>query len=252
MTALRVIHFGFHKTGTSTIEHMLLRNAKALAGHVEILGAPQLGPVVGLAKRYSGMPSALLLAQFQDAFAAALPPPDRPALISCVDLCGRIPGHPRVSDYSAASTLAGAMLEVCPAQLALGTRDAKDWLRSLWMQNLKVHRVTEDLDSFAARFEQLSDLDAQARRIEAVVNQPILRLPLEAGSAHPLGPAGPLLDLFDLPSDLRNVLEPQSPLKVGMSAEAAAVLLKINRAGLSDAELSRTKSDALSVLRTML
>ncbi|MEO0937840.1 MAG: hypothetical protein AAFY38_06775 [Pseudomonadota bacterium] len=246
MSALRVIHAGFHKTGTSTIEHMLLRNAAQLKPHVAVIAGPQLTEAVRLAKRYSAQPSGGTLEAFADTFAAAMPAPDVPTLVSCVDLCGFMPGHPSTHGHDAFPALVRAMRAAGPARFAFGTRPAADWLRSLWLQNLKVQRLTDDFATFAARFAPISDLNAEAAKLEAAAGGAVLRLPLEAGSAHPLGPAGPLLDLFEVPHE---GLELQPALKVGLGDEAAALLLEMNRSGLPDDALRATKSDALALLK---
>lgn len=243
---MRVIHAGFHKTGTSTIEHFLLRNANVLRPHLEVIATPQLGEVVALAKRYSAAPKPARLSAFAAAFAQAMPPQDRPTLVSCVDLCGGMPGDPGVQDYRAAPALVGAMRAAGPARFAFGVRPGAAWLRSLWMQNLKVHRLTDDLEAFAARFAAVSDLDVQTAALEDASGGSVLRLPLEMGATHPLGLAGPLLELFGLP-DIS--LLPQKPLKVGLRPDMAALLLKMNRSDLSDADLRRTKSDALALMK---
>lgn len=246
MSALRVIHAGFHKTGTSTIEHMLLRNAARLRPYVTVITGAQLTEAVHLAKRYSAQPEAVTLDAFTAAFAAAMPAPDVPAIVSCVDLCGFMPGHPSTHGHGAFPALVRAMRAAGAARFAFGTRPAADWLRSLWMQNLKVQRLTEDHAGFAARFAPISDLDAEAAKLEAAAGGSVLRLPLEDGSAHPLGPAGPLLDLFEVP---HAGLEHQPALKVGLGDEAAALLLEMNRSDLPGDALRVTKSDALALLK---
>ncbi|MEM8579344.1 MAG: hypothetical protein AAGF60_15960 [Pseudomonadota bacterium] len=250
MTGLCVIHAGFHKTGTSTIEHALMRNAGLLRPYMAVLGRPDLGAAPRLAKVYSDTRRGTHLARFQDAFAAALPA-DGPVLVSCVDLIGRIPGHPNITDYRAAPALLEAMAEVRPAQFAMGLRPPAEWLRSVWAQNLKVHREVRDHTDFAAAFRPIADLEAQLRGIEARLGEKILRLPLRAGGKHPDGPAGPLLDLFDVPDAVRKRMELQVPLKVGLPREANAALLEINRSDLSDDDLRRTKGDALAMFKRL-
>lgn len=250
MSALCVIHPGFHKTGTSTIEHTLLRNAAMLRPYVTVLGRPQLGAAPRLAKIYSSAPDPNKLQQFRQAFAAAVPR-DGPVLVSCVDLIGRIPGHPNVSDYSAVPALLRAMRQVRPVQFAMGLRPPAEWLRSLWSQNLKVHREQRSAEDFAEHMADISDLKAQIAALEADLDAPIISLPLRQGRRHPDGPTGPLLDLFDVPDSTRAQMTDQAALKVGLSKGANELLLEMNRSELSDEALRVTKGDALAMLKRM-
>ncbi len=251
-----VLHPGFHKTGTSTTEHMLLRNADIMAQHCQILGNPQLGDAPEWAKRFSTRRDNTSLKAFARAWNAALSSlEDRPAIITCVDLFGRIPGHPQVTDYSATPALLNAMISGLEARFAealdlrvhLSTREPEAWLRSLWFQNLKVHRVTEDREEFGSKFRGLSTFDQK----DYSSKWPISVEPLEKSRAHPLGPAGPLLDLIGLPDDIRNQLSPQKPLKVSFSDEGIAVLLDLNRSDLSEDELRAAKNEAIGLLKRL-
>lgn len=251
-----VLHPGFHKTGTSTAEHMLLRNADLLAPYCQIIGNPQLDDAPEMAKRHSTRRDPSSREAFTAAWTKVLAGlDDHPAIISCVDLFGRIPGHPQVSDYAATPILLETMVEGLEARFGaaldlrihLSTRAADAWLRSLWFQNLKVHRITEDLHAFANRFRTLAAFDLS----HYTARWPITVSLLEDSRHHPLGPAGPLLDHVDIPETVRCRLRPQKPLKVSFSDEGIAVLLELNRSDLDDAALRIAKDEAIGLLKRL-
>lgn len=262
MPARIVVHFGFHKTGTSTTEHTLLQHSALLSAHCLVLGNPQLGQAPEWAKRFSARRTGENLARFRSAWDDCLgrlnPAPDQAIVISCVDLIGRIPGHPRVHDYGAGSDLVRSMkdgIDACfpnqaDAVFFASTRAPDAWLKSLWWQNLKVHRITEDAAEFAARFQPVSDLQAQADTLaDAAFPYPLRTGSLEISARHPLGPAGPILDLIDLPQDIRAQVRPHKRLKPSLSDDAMDLLLEINRSDMDDTDLAQTKSDVLAVLK---
>lgn len=255
-----VLHPGFHKTGTSTTEHTLLSQADMLRDHCGIYGNPQLGDAPQQAKAHSVRRSDQSLSDFATAWKAAVSvlPPDAQAIITCVDLLGRIPGHPRIADYGATPALLSEIVagleghfgQDLDLHIVLSVRAPQPWLKSLWFQNLKVHRVTEDFDAFAERFAAGADLKAQADQLrDAASAWPLHVTALEQSKDHALGPAGPLVDLVDLPDDLRARLVPHAPLKVSFSEDAMAVLLDLNRSDLDARDLRAAKRDAMTLLR---
>lgn len=244
-----LLHPGFHKTGTSSIQHLLWSNRETLAPQVGLVMLRHLKPVVKICAGFSKTRNPLALVDLADALQPALAEIDTPDLvISCEGLAGHLPGWPGVVDYSAApptvAYVCGYLAERFPqAQvqvvLTIRTRDA--WLYSTWRHHLLGHRLTLGRDEFAAQYAGAADLGAAARDVAGAVNCPVTSLQLEDMQAHPLGPGGALLDLLDLPATVRIV--PVGRDNAGPGAGLSERFLALNRSALSDAEVTDSKRE---------
>jgi len=123
------------------------------------------------------------------------------------------------------------------------TRDAEPWLKSLYWQNLRAQRLTEDFETFRARLAPAADLGGIVAETRALLGAQaeVHGRAIEACGAPPLGPLGAALDLLDLPKDHlaplpRHNLQPE---------DAAARLLALNRSGLPDGALQEAKRAVL-------
>ncbi|MEJ1993529.1 MAG: hypothetical protein P8X50_18090 [Maritimibacter sp.] len=256
-----IVHFGLHKTGTSTAEATLLDNRDALAPHMHIIGRKTWPDVSDAAKRLSEAPGQEREHAFRqavDQHLAALPDDGRDICISNVDLSGRLPGHPDVHSYAAPPVLMGLFADAlrrcfgtgAEIRFLVSTRMPDAWLRSLYWQNLKVNRITEDFDAFAARFADTARfapmLDAVAA---AIAPFPLTVTTLEDSKSTPLGPATPILSAMGVPADTISRFTPHRRLKVSPDPEWQEVLRDLNGSDLSDQELAEAKSDILALIR---
>lgn len=254
-----LLHPGFHKTGTSSLQRGALAHAETLCGELRLLLAPDLREATRAAKSYSSSPTPRRLLRFAQAFsdAIAVVPKDehRSLLISAEDLSGHFPGLHGVSDYSAAPALIETAIRALHARFNtaaettvwLCTRSANDWLKSLYWQNLRAQRLTEDFESFAARL-------APAATFAPILNATRLALgsrarlddsAIEEFGAAPLGPLGHALELLGLPmADL-----PPLPRHNRQPEGGPEALLALNRSDLPDNQLKTAKRDLLKMLR---
>lgn len=248
-----LLHPGFHRTGTSSMQHFLWLNREILAPHLTIRLTRHFKSVARLCTRYATTQNPLdltdMIGELDTAFAAEPVPTNRNLLISAEMFCGEVPGHGDVQDYGAAPTLitylTGYLQERFPkAQLRviLTTRDAEPWLFSVYRHVLRRSRVTLTHAEFAKAYQDAANFDDILSRIaEALDPIELLYLPLEHALQNPLGPGAALLDQMPLPDDVRAALIP-----VGIGAKGAephlwGQFLAMNRADLSDAELSAQK-----------
>lgn len=265
MTRAITVHFGLHKTGTSTAE-ATLRDAAAiapLADRVIVVGRKDWPEVSTAAKRYSTTLTVQDLATFSAAFAARLDalPGDgaRGLLIANVDLGGCLPSLASTHGYAAVPALVGAMSQAIAARPAFGpatfvgtTRAPEAWLRSLYWQTLKVSRETRDFDEFAAASAPLADHTALFARVadvlaEAGAGARLCTARLEDSAHSPAGPATPLLEAAGFSRDEIARLRPHKRLKRAPGEEVHAALLALNRSALSDADLDAAKSVLASI-----
>lgn len=256
-----LVHFGFHKTGSSTAERTLFDNRAALSGDFDIVGRKTWPEVSAAAKRASVDRGPKALAAFGAALAARLaegmPSGRRGLCISNVDLCGAMPGHPGVSDYSAVPPLMGEtgrrMIERFGADVDLRflatIRAPEPWLRSLYWQNLKVNRLTLDFGDFAGRYGRAADFAPVLTAIEAETGgRPLIRARLEDSACDRLGPAAPVLAAMGLPEPVARTLTAHRALKVAPDEAVQRAVLKMNRSDLPDAALADAKAAAIALL----
>ena len=248
-----LLHPGFHKTGTSSIQHFLWANRAALAPALRPVMLRHLKPVNRACCRYSRSLNPVELidiaADMDAALAAAEVDAKCDILVSCEGLAGHLPGFPKVADYEAATlsigTVAAFLQDRFPdaaLQILLTTRDPDGWLWSAWRHHLQGRRMTEGFDAFAARIRPAADLDAMAARIaEAVAPLPVATLPLAEAKAHPQGPGGALLARAGLGPAVIARLDAVGVANAGPDDAVWEEFLTLNRSRLSDAAVKARK-----------
>jgi len=235
-----VIHAGFHKTGTSTVQAVLRANRKALMPALAIRLKGQMQELMSATRGYStyGTDEALdKVSRRFDALLAELPGmPRRTLLLSAEELSGHMPGRGPLADYSAAPVLAYLLwqraqqaLPNTPVVFCFAARAPAPWLRSAWAEHVKSSGMTLGFDEFCARYPDAAALDATVSAVRGRVPAAVHSYALEGCTDLPLGPADPVLDLCDIPADIRVTLTPQPPQNTRLSEDTLAALLHINR-----------------------
>jgi len=248
-----LIHPGFHKTGTSSMQHFLWVNRDRLAPQVGFLLLRHLKPAAKICMLFSATQNPYVLTDLvevmDETIAAHIGADVADLVISCEGLFGHLPGWGTLESYAAAP-IAASYLTLYLAErfpdaeqrLVCSIRDPEAWLWSAWRHHLMSHRLLQDWDEFAARIRPAADLASVAASVaEAVAPVPVYTLPLEEATAHPQGPGGALLELLDLPEDLRATLRPVPPGNRGPDAALAAQYLALNRSRLTDAAVKAEK-----------
>ena len=258
-----VVHAGFHKTGTSSVQQMLHRNGKRLAREFRVFTHRDIPGVCGAARamsaggKHGGDPLdaalfAFELAQFLTGLDAGDP---RPVVISSENLAGHMPGRRGLRRYSVTPAIMARFAEVAGEcvpgariDFHFSTRERESWLRSCYWQHLRATRMTDDFDSYRAAYLPHADLDADVAAIAAAVPAPhrVHAAALEPCAGLRLGPLEPLLDLMQPSEGLRAALAPLPPANRAMGPEVADELLRLNRAGLDKAALTAAKKAAMA------
>lgn len=235
-----LIHPGFHKTGTSSLQQVLRRNRSALKGRVRIVLRGEMLDLVHAARGFSTWRDPFTLDKFAQRFRALLeqlgPLPKRVLCLSSEELAGHLPGREGIVDYSAAPLLAAEMERIAaeiypeaPLAFCVTLRRPESWLRSAYWEHVKASSMTKEWDDFAASTGPGSDLAATADAIAATLSSPVHRIWLEAYADLPLGPAGPLLDLCGIPAELQRELAPVPPVNTRADDAVLLALLAANR-----------------------
>ena len=254
-----LLHPGFHKTGTSSLQRGAMARADDLAPHLRVLLTPDIIKAARAARRYSTTRSPDLLARFSDHFQTSITSQSRDdpraLLISSEDLGGALPGLSGVGTYDAAPDLmlaASSALRAhfgAQAQITIWftTRETGPWLKSLYWQNLRAHRLVDDFETFRDQFAPAADMGRIVTNTRAAIGDQALvtATALETIAQHRAGPLGAALDLLDIPSQ---TLAPLGAHNL-QPADAADALLALNRSEIDDASLKDAKRELLRMYR---
>ncbi|MHC0054258.1 hypothetical protein [Actibacterium sp. D379-3] len=253
-----VIHAGFHKTGTTSIQATLRANGPVLWPVMALALRGKIQPVVSAARGYSTWRDPISLAKAGTRFGAFVRglelSPRRQLLISAEELSGHMPGRGDLADYSAAPDLmqcyADELEDIFGDRLDLtfffSLRQPGAWLKSVYWEHVKSSRMVLDFDDYAARYAGSADLPATIDEVcRAVTPHEVRSAWLEEVGDLPLGPATPLLDLMRLPDARRAALTPGPRRNVGRGDDLLQELLRINRSDLGPEAAKLAKATLL-------
>ena len=252
-----IIHPGFHKTGTTSLQQFLEINAAALAPYVRIIMKPQMEDVASCARDCSNASllgskafrRAAFRRQFTDLLQRTSLENGQTLLISCEALVGRMPGRENVVAFDAAAGLAKDMVKVTENHFddldltfLYTTRAPDSWMRSAYSHLLHQSKFTMSEVEFAKKFHRAGDLDAIVGRIaEAIAPRMPITSQLEATAPEAFGPASALLQLLDLPAEVIAALEPAKHLNQQLDGFEKSKLQDYNAQDMTDTELSQIK-----------
>lgn len=258
-----VIHAGFHKTGTTSVQTTARQNAALLQPHARIFLRADFPGLTEAARSYSisRKPHALEQVYTEaEAFFRKLDRKDlRPVALLSEDLSGHLPGRHDIADYGAAPALMAQLAAAAVAAMGtevdlrfhFSTRAAEPWFRSAYWQILRSARRTEGPEDFARLFAAAADFNAVMAEIaKAVEPYPINAVALETLRDAPQGPMTPLLDLLDIPPETRAALAPAAPANVRPEG-LDEVFLALNRCNLPDGKVATLKKTALRMARRL-
>ncbi|UWQ91062.1 hypothetical protein K3727_20340 [Rhodobacteraceae bacterium M382] len=251
-----VVHPGFHKTATTTVQTALAAQADLLSPHVQLVFRDDILSAARSAQAYSKDKDPLTLAVFLMEFASVLeacdPDDPRPMLISTEDLCGFLVGRHGVRDYSAAPALMQAICTAITEVMGpsvellfyLSTRRS-GWLDSCYWQLLRAGRLTIPLDAFVKQYGAAADLSGQVEAIRQAIHPITIRETALEDMTGPLGPLGPVFDLLGLPAHVVEALTLPVRSNVQGSPDLRDELLSINQSTISDREAERLRRQLL-------
>lgn len=243
-----VLHAGFHKTGTSTIQQSLRANRPILKRHVAIRLKPMMKELLHAARGFSTWRDPISLAKAEMRFGALLDDlprmPRRTLCLSAEELCGHMPGRGALRDYSAAPLLLSRFCETARARfpnadlsIALTVRTQQDWLRSAWAEHVKSSSMVLDFDAYVENYAESADLPGMAEQIADATG---VRVNVIAMEDHARNLVAPLLRHCGVPSD---VLEQVQPVRAANTRLPEAVLLELLQANRAHADkANRTKA----------
>jgi len=241
-----LLHVGFHKTGTSSVQAALRTHRAVWASHMQMLLRDDLGDLPARARSFShGQTDRAAVTEAAAAAFAGVDPADRrPLVVSSEDLSGSLPGRGQIRDYRAAVPLAQSLAEVLrptarPLHIIYSTRAGGPWLRSLWWQHLRVTRMTATLTEFSDSYARATRFDVIFDKVRAMPDLTLHHVALEDSAAEPAGPVSPLLRLAGLPK----VLWPERVRRQNARPDLGLeeVFLALNRSALPDGFVKEQK-----------
>lgn len=256
-----LVHAGFHKTGTTSLQNFLHRNRKALGPHFAYYGKADFLQAGANARIYGQKPFPWRMAAFRRSLRRFLAtvPDGRDIVLSRETFSGGMPGHRTwrgalMTAYApAARPLARAILaEVTrrfpDAEISfLYTTRARDpWLASVHGHLLRSIKLTQDLDTFLAAQSATPGPEAEAATLAADLDVPVHIARLEDLGSHPFGPAKAVLDIMGVPGGVRRNLSPAFRANTGQAADLKSTFLALNRGGLTGAALKHAKEAAIA------
>ncbi|MCG7521804.1 hypothetical protein [Ruegeria sp. Ofav3-42] len=245
-----VIHQGFHKTGTTTLQRTLFGNRKLLKNRVNILLPQDLQDASLAARRYSIAPKDRTLQNFAARLRGALgsfeSEKEKPLLISNEEFSGLIPGRKGVWSYSQTHVLAKALLDEIVGftgdhsriVFLYTTRNADDWIRSAYWQNLRSNRIRESLSEYSKALRQGADLEAVVSRVKKEISSraEIYSINVSETDDRYL-PLIKALSILNVRSDNLTPIDDQNVQPSG----SAELFLEWNRSTMTDGEVAAAK-----------
>lgn len=236
-----ILHPGFHKTGTSTLQATLRQNRKLLKPYMKIVLGGEFVDLKHAARGYSTLHNLETLAKTEVRFAELLQSqpdmPRRTLVVSSEELSGHLPGRPGIARYDAAATLAESYVRILrtvhpEAEIILfyTLRDAASWMQSAYWQHVKSSNMTMEIGEFAERFATAGDLERIVAEIAKTSDVRVETAGMEVWRDNPLGPLAPLLALCDVPEDQIALVTPAKATNIRPAPNVLLALLEANRA----------------------
>lgn len=257
-----IVHAGFHKTGTSSLQALFDKNRKLLAPVLAYYGKDDFLALGTAARRYGERPFPHRRRRFRRELRLFLDsiPDDKLIIFSRETFSGAMPGHRRASGrlvrnyHPTAKRLAHIIISELKRRFShdvditflYTTRARTPWLRSLYGHLLRSIRLTDDYETFETRMARTRGPIEEAELLSKSLPAPVRTASLEEYGPRDEGPAAALLDLADVSPALRSTLEIVTPQNTANSPELQTTFLRLNREIKDKAQLKAVKKALLS------
>ena len=257
-----IVHAGFHKTGTTSLQDFFNLNKSALAPYMAYYGKTDFLDAGAQARIYAQRPFPHRLFKFRRALRAFLQsiPEQSTIVLSRETFSGGMPGHKTLSGrlmtsyQRPAKRLAKVIIFELRRRFGPNTkitffyttRERESWLRSVYGHLLRSIRLTDDYASFRARFPKLLGPEGEAQKLAMALSPVAVHTAaLETYAKAPEGPAAALLDLLEIPTTLRSALRPVARQNRANPPDLQAEFLRLNRTIKTKSALKAAKDTLL-------
>ena len=237
-----MIHAGFHKTGTTTLQETLEANRSILEPHLDLhLRKDMDMRVFSAATRHFSLhrnkaSKQRILEEAEFFFAKLDPRDERPIFVSHENLSGTFIGDGGVMRYAAAPIALGiihqAWINVMGSPVgfeALYTTRNKGWIASCHWQRVKNNRETRSLQTYLEKYAAAADLGAVVRQAqEMIAPSPVYDFAIE-NCEHPTKATLELLGLEHLWAQMNLIPNANTTL----SEQAREEMLALNQSGIT-------------------
>lgn len=248
-----IIHAGFHKTGTTSLQQTLRANRAALRPDIRLVLRPGMASLCECARAYSrsredydlGLvkyEAAMLMERLAEEQATTI-------VISSEDLSGHMPGRHGLHGYGAAPHLMRALSVAVKAvapdnelSFFFTTRQADPWLRRCYAQHLRSSRMVLDESDYIKPLKSSAEHDKFITLVrKEVPEHTVMDAAIEDYIDRPLGMADAVLDQLHISMDRRAGLQSSAAPKAAFSPDLLTELLALNRSDLDDTALRKAK-----------
>lgn len=235
-----VIHAGFHKTGTSSVQQVLRLNRPHLKPFMRSVLKGSMTDLTHSARGFSTWRDPLTLAKFRRRFETLLSRhadmPRRTLCLSGEELAGHLPGRGTLTDYCAAPVLAAEMARVAgrihpraKVVFYYSTRAPEPWLQSAYWEHVRSSSMTMGWQEFGSTYAGAADLDRIVDEIASAQPHDVHRARLEDSAIMTSGPATPLLALCGVAPSMIKALAMPPPANERHDEAVLLALLAANR-----------------------
>ncbi len=263
-----IVHAGFHKTATGSLQDFLHQNRENLKPYFDYYGKIDFSSAGLKTRRFGQRPFPWRRLQFRRAFRAFLAQiPDADTIVlSRETFSGVMPGHRdvfgrMVTNYAEtaiplaqviSSELISRFGPTADIRFLYTTRDQDTWLRSVYGHLLRSIHLRDSFETFCAKFEWPPNPEHDTQFIaRALAPIPVYIARLEDFSDLPSGPADAILDLADVPDQVRQSLTLAKRSNQGQNHDIEQEFLNLNRSVQSKKTL-RTVKDRIQKSGTLL
>ncbi len=258
-----IVHAGFHKTGTTSLQSYLAQNRARLAPFFAYYGQNDFKSAGARARVFAQRPFPWRMAKFRAAFHAFLDDiPDADTIVlSRETFCGVMPGHRTwrrrtIKDFKTAGIpLCRTVIQLLRERFGpdvrieflFTTREREAWIRSVYGHLLRSIHLRVEFEEFRAGFPNLIDLEEEAKRIASALDGCTTHIrAMESYGTHHNGPAAAILELAGVDAATCATLPRAARANEGQPPELEAAFLELNRSGKSKHTLRHMKNEMLA------
>lgn len=258
-----IVHAGFHKTGTTSLQVFVDTNRDRLSRYASIYMQNELKHARYLGRWYGQFPMFVTRMMFRFGFANFLNSiPDSPVIfISRESFSGMMLGakglrFKRMTEYSStaiplAKDIVAGLKKRFGSKVRIEflytTREGEAFLQSIYGHVLRTSALKEDWSTFRARFRSAPELSDEVRKIaEAIAPVPVHEQALESVIGHRLGPGAIVLNLLGVPEESWKQFPDAVFSNSGQPAPTRETFLQMNRKGGHRASLKAAKQKLAS------
>ncbi len=237
-----ILHAGFHKTATTTLQHFLKENGEILSAQYSLWVSEFIKPISNKASKFSMQRDYEILTEMTERLSVYLEEEaklhDLDVICSHEDFSGQLPGRSKSNNnYDAIFETLPALCETIKKSglfteiiVYFSTRDYTKWIESLYWHLIQSTNLRLELKTFKKQHRSFPDLEDIVTNIRKIMPElTIISANIDDYSTAEFGATTPFIDLIDPPMKIRENLQNIPRRRVRLPLEASLKLLKLNQ-----------------------